>query len=210
MPRKEIKPVQIGQRFGRLLVEVAGHYCGCVCDCGNVISVRRDHLKSGATQSCGCLHSERSSARTDKLHKANVTHGKTGTRLHGIWLSIKQRCGNPNNPAFKDYGARGIAICDRWLDFNNFFKDMGEPAPLMTIDRINVNGNYEPSNCRWASRQEQMLNTRTVKLFTYNGETKSLGQWSREIGIPRRTLENRVRLGWSMKEVVETPVLRRK
>lgn len=146
------------QRFGRLIViEKYGlnkfnHILWlCLCDCGNKVVVERDCLKNGRTKSCGCIRKERNN---------NTRHGMTGTPIHNIWKSIKQRCLNPNNKDYKNYGGRGITVCNRWLKFENFYKDVGNPPKGLTLDRINNNGNYNPNNWRWATRQQQSDNKR--------------------------------------------------
>lgn len=152
-------------RFGRLKVikevEASISPCGtkrrkflCQCDCGESKIVQMTHLKSGHTSSCGCLHKETFS---------NYKHGLKHHRIHVIWRGIRQRCLNPNNGRYNDYGGRGIKICNEWekdfMAFYNWAIQNGYSAQL-TIDRINVNGNYEPSNCRWATNSEQQSNKR--------------------------------------------------
>jgi hypothetical protein len=164
-----LKPYRVidltGKTFGRLTVK---SFVGvnirhislwlCECICGNKITVESGRLGSGNTKSCGCLNA---ASRKTRL----ITHGqaKAGnhTREYTAWMAMRGRCNNPRNLVWKDYGGRGITICERWNDFTNFFVDMGlKPSPQHSLDRINVNGNYEPSNCRWATKREQTLNRR--------------------------------------------------
>ena len=130
------------------------------CDCGNKKWIRRDHFKSGRIRSCGCLHSEMLKISTIKHgHNRNLTIGKTPT--YNTWQNMKKRCLNPKTIQWKDYGGGGIKICERWLKFENFLEDMGErPSSKMSLDRINPFGNYEKSNCRWATKVEQANNTK--------------------------------------------------
>tara|TARA_R110000868_G_scaffold13848_3_gene64357 strand:- start:8415 stop:8933 length:519 start_codon:yes stop_codon:yes gene_type:complete len=158
-----------GIRFGRLLaISLAGRdngnqcYWNCICDCGNNIKTRATCLRSGDTQSCGCLRNER-------IRKALNKHGESSsikkTTEYISWFGMKQRCYNTNFRQYKDYGGRGIKVCERWKEsFVNFLEDMGrKPSPQHSLDRINNDGNYEPSNCRWATRSEQQNNKRNNK-----------------------------------------------
>ncbi len=156
----------IGKRFSRLLITKVfrdGKYwrCLCLCDCGAEKMQRLSHVMSGLSRSCGCLCRERTS-------EATRTHGLSHTSEFKIWAGMIKRCENPNDTTFKHYGGRGIRVCDRWRhSFVNFYEDMGKRPPKFSIDRIDVNGNYEPGNCRWASQLQQAHNTR---LNTLNPE----------------------------------------
>lgn len=193
-----------GQRFGRLLVISLNHidngkaYWNCKCDCGNQISVLRSSLTSGNTQSCGCYKKDLDKTRS-------IKHKMTKTRIFNIWVGMKQRCYNPKSSSYKNYGIRGIKICDEWLqDFMNFYNWSIENGyrENLTIDRIDINGNYEPANCRWITQAEQTRNTRSNVKITINGQTKLLSDWARESGIDRRTISRRIRLGWKNNELL--------
>lgn len=163
----------VGQRFGRLTVLERTNLrrrkkvlWRCLCDCGKETLVITNHLTNGNTKSCGCLH----------LEGNRKTHGQCGTRLYRIWKSMKTRCYSPTSPIYKHYGGRGITICDEWQKFQPFYKwaMANGYSDKLSIDRIDVNGNYEPSNCRWATSEEQHNNTRRNVMLTCNGETLSL------------------------------------
>lgn len=128
----------------------------------------------------------------------------TGTSEFAIWQTMKQRCWNPNDKRFQDYGGRGIRICARWaLSFESFYADMGPRPEGLSIDRIDNDGHYEPANCRWATRKEQARNSRKTHWITLNHETKPLGEWARQTGIPRQTILSRLnKLGWDVKRAL--------
>lgn len=121
------------------------------------------------------------------------------------WGDMKGRCLNPAHRNYADYGGRGISICERWLTYENFLADMGERPPGRSLDRLNNDGNYEPSNCRWATPKEQARNTRSNRLITYKGETKCMAQWADDLGLPKHTLEQRVAKGWDIEKALTTP-----
>lgn len=134
---------------------------------------------------------------------ARRTHGMSGTSTYRSWVSMVQRCTNPNNGRYSSYGGRGITVCDRWLSFLNFDEDMGERPEGKSIDRYpDVNGNYEPSNCRWATPKEQGCNRRNNRLIEFGGKTATLSQWAEQIGIPRETLLSRLDRGWDLKRAL--------
>lgn len=194
----------IGQRFNFLtVIELLGRkgsedYWLCLCDCGKQRKVTNHELKYRA-KSCGCKT------------KPRLTHGLTGTKEHNIWVNIKQRCLNPNVPAYKNYGGRGITICDRWLNsFENFLEDIGlSPTPQHSIDRIDNNKGYEPSNCRWATDSEQMKNRRYFrnngKLISYSNELLTIRELAKKYGLKPATLYKRLDNNWTIEEAVSTP-----
>ena len=163
----------------------------CRCRCGNKKTVQLWHLRSGHTTSCGC----------EKTRKS-ITHGKSNTPEIRTWQGMKQRCLNINNNRYKDYGGRGIKVCKRWLKFENFYKDMGERPKGTTLDRIDNNGNYEPSNCRWATPEQQYSNMRSNHYITYNGETLTISQWARKLNVPASRITTRLRRGWDIKRAL--------
>lgn len=198
-----------GQRFGMLtIISYAGNSkWNCICDCGNNTVVSTCHIKSGHTRSCGCLHEK-------TIHSGNNTrtHGMSRTRLHRIWSNMRSRCNNRNVPCYQYYGGRGISVCGEWGTpdgFEAFYKwavNNGYSSNL-TLDRIDVNGDYDPDNCRWISMLEQMNNTRTNHLITYNGEEKTLAEWARCVGLPYQRVINRINsLGWSVEKALTTPI----
>ncbi len=191
--------------FGRLTVIAyagqLGHSQGwlCRCACGNTKIVRDHGLTRGTTTSCGCYASE-------CVVKRNFRHGRRFTATYSIWWMMLQRCKLPSNKAYKYYGGRGIRVCDRWQSFENFLADMGErPSPNHSIDRVNVDGDYEPSNCRWATKLEQARNCRSNRKVTFNGETKCMSEWESIFGFGTDTIGSRLRAGWSVARALTTP-----
>jgi len=179
----------------------------CICDCGTVSIVGGKDLRLNKSKSCGCLQKETMAQIARK-------HGKCKTRLYRIWNVMRQRCKNPNVPEYKRYGARGVTVCCEWdnsfLAFcewaiNNGYKDN------LSIDRINVNGNYEPSNCRWATPTEQARNKRDIKLLEYNGEKKMLIEWAETLNFNYLRVKNRIQSGkWTIEEAFTTPKMKSK
>ncbi len=199
------------QRFGRLLaIEPAEHHIRtnggirtrwlCRCDCGNTVIVCTSDLKSGATQSCKCLHRE-------LLALARTTHGqaktKRQTKTYRSWVAMVSRCTNPNTILWHRYGGRGIEVCERWKSFDDFFADMGERPRGYSLDRIDNDGHYCKENCRWATTREQRRNTSRTRLITYQGRTQCLTDWATELGWSCSTLGGRLsRADWSMEKVI--------
>lgn len=137
-------------------------------------------------------------------------HGKKRTRVYRIWSGIINRCTNPNEPAYPDYGGRGISVCDRWRAFPNFYADMGDPLPGMSIERVDNDRGYEPNNCKWATRTEQNRNKRSCRLLTMGGETKTLVEWAEQYGLKARTLSQRLIIGWPVEAAITTPIIRKR
>lgn len=215
-----------GQRFGRLLVEKAGEpYIPpkqkgkhrrwvCLCDCGDSKLIRESSLTSGYSNSCGCLAKE-------VAGKASITHGFSQHPLYSVWYGMHKRCYNPNAEDYKHYGGRGISVCQRWLmmrdgienGFISFVEDMGKSfVKGLEIDRIDVNKNYTPDNCRWATRRTQVINRRPMgnvfdaRFIEYDGKTLCISEWGDELGIFKKVLVDRLgKLGWSVEKAFTTP-----
>lgn len=199
----------VGKRFGRLIV-LSLHSRNnrrenvwlCQCDCGNKTTTITSHLNSGNTKSCGCLSRDTTTANNFK-HGYSVRGQRKG--ICNSYYGMVQRCTNKKHPRYADYGGRGIVVCNRWLGnagFVNFIADMGDRPPNTSIERRNNNGNYEPSNCYWATKHEQARNTRTVRLVTYNEKQLSVTEVSKLTGINRKTLYRRLNNGMDAKDVV--------
>jgi hypothetical protein len=192
----------IGEAHGRLTI-TSYFRCqkskrvmlNCLCECGQTKSIDARNLKR--TRSCGCL-------RTENLRQPK-THGFSNSKLYMVWANIKTRCYNPNATAFEHYGGRGIKMCDRWKKFENFLADMGVPKEGMTIERIDVNGNYEPSNCKWASFMEQGANKRNSRMLTVYGERMHLSEAARRYGVKMQTIWRRLKYGWDDESAATKP-----
>lgn len=189
-----------GQKFGRLTAVSATLGSDgrkdwfCRCDCGGEKTVPSIRLRTGKTQSCGCLRAEVARATADAR---SVAEARRKDPLYHRWASMIQRCHNPANPSFKNYGARGIFVCDRWReDFGNFFADMGAPpSGQHTIERIDNDGAYEPENCRWALRADQLRNQRRSIVIEIAGRSLPAKDWAAELGISYQAITKRYRQG---------------
>jgi hypothetical protein len=198
------------ERFGRLATVgpqfmVRGHRRQVLeCDCGNIVVLRIGNI-GRSTVSCGCKRRD-SASETSYRHGHSVDY--VASVEHCAWRAMKGRCLNSRNKAFKYYGGRGIKVCDRWLhSFENFYSDMGpRPSPSHSIERKEVNGDYEPSNCVWADKLVQANNKRTSRYLTVAGRTMTLAEWARESGINYGTLKYRLKIGWSDERAVTEPV----
>lgn len=206
MPRVGPPPLEAGLRFGRLVT--TGKFTlrslptgdrlriyECKCDCGGVAHAIATNLKNGNTKSCGCYHKDRN-------REIQTTHGQTGSKLYVVWAGMMQRCNDSTVAAYKNYGGRGIAVCERWHKFENFRDDMGEPPSGLTLDRIDVHGDYEPSNCRWATRATQARNTTRNHFLTLYGQTYCLSEWAERLGLPISTIKNRLSKKWPVEMIL--------
>lgn len=196
-----------GQRFGKLVVikEVERNKYGhiqwlCKCDCGNTVISSTCTLRTGGRKSCGCIQPR---------------YCAQNKRLYGVWCGMLSRCENPNTKSYKDYGARGIAVCSEWHTFKNFLDwaissgyDPEAPFGEYTLDRVDTNGNYCPENCRWVSYKQQARNNRHNHLVTIDGETMPLVAAAEKYGISINTVKMRIRNGWSDVDAVTTPSAR--
>lgn len=212
-----------GQKFNRLTaIRFVGdkvcangtikHMWECECDCGNKIVTNSNALKTGNTKSCGCLKMERLLAR-------NLKHGgdKAGIaeRLYWVWKGVRSRCLNPKNPSYAYYGGRGIALCKEWNDYavfrewalTNGYNENARHGEC-TLDRIDNNKGYSPSNCRWANMFTQANNTGKNRVICFKGESKTASEWARDIGISANSLYIRLKNGWSIEEALTTPPLK--
>lgn len=195
-----------GQRFEKLTVITRaentknnGSKWVCKCDCGNETVVSASNLKNGAVKSCGCLR------RTSHNYKHRESH----TRLYRMWISMLYRCENQNYTAYKDYGQRGICVCDEWHDFLTFKKwvEKTKPTGEFTLDRINNDKGYFPNNCRWVGRKEQANNRRSNIIIEYQGESHTLQIWSEILNFNYKTVHNRIyKLGWSFEDAISKPI----
>lgn len=137
-----------------------------------------------------------------------IKHGLWGTSEYWTWNTMRQRCINPNNPKYPIYGGRGISVCERWQKFENFIADMGNrPSADHSLDRIDNDGNYEPSNCRWATRVEQQNNQSNTTRLEFQGETLTIHQWATRLGIKAKTIDGRLRSGWSVEDALSHPLM---
>ncbi len=198
MPKREdIKD----KRFGMLKILEYVHtrngkaYWLCRCDCKNEKIIDGASIRNEDTKSCGCYRS-----------MFFMKHGMSRTKTYQSWSLMKQRCLNPKNDRYKNYGGRGITFCKRWSNFKNFLEDMGEKPKGLTLERINNNGNYEPSNCKWATPKEQSNNMRRNVLIKFRGKTGTISYWAEKMNIERYSLGRRLRAGWSVKRALTTPL----
>lgn len=193
-----------GCRFGRLTVEklLAGSWY-CRCDCGNFVAVRIGNLRSGNTRSCGCLQRKRAS-------EMNTIHGAANEPEFDAYTAMIARCTNSAHTSYRNYGARGVRVCDAWMEsFWSFIADVGSrPSSRHSLDRIDNNGHYESKNVRWATRREQMRNCRINRVIVFNDESACLQEWSERVGLSVWCIAGRLRRGWSVERALTTGNLR--
>lgn len=205
----------VGQKFNRWTVirrvkSAKSNYIlwECICECGEKRALPGYTLRKGRSKSCGCL------ARENVKKRNHKKHGCSNTKIYNTWRNMIDRCSNPKDHNFNNYGGRGIKVCDRWLKFENFYIDMIESYMKhiekygekdTSIDRMNVNGDYTLSNCRWATPKEQAANRRSNHLITYKGQTKTLAEWSEKFNMLGSTINERLRRGWPIEKALETP-----
>lgn len=197
-----------GQRFGRWTVIGISHksqhgiYWKCKCDCGKIGYVTSNSLTRGNSKSCGCYHKE-------KAKESATKHGKSTSRLFKVWCAMIERTTNPKNKSYSNYGGRGIEVCDKWRDdfqafydwaMNNGYDENASKGDC-TIDRIDVNGNYCPENCRWVGMDVQAKNKRKLQI-EYNGEKHSVEEWADITGLKISTIYKRINCGWEIKDVL--------
>lgn len=204
-----VSPLQnlVGRKYNHLTVLEHGGYrqfsksrestWKCLCDCGKELIVPQRYLVTDGTKSCGCI-----------IGKHKRTHGATGTAEYRVWDAMRRRCNDPCDARYPYYGGRGIRVCERWLKFESFLADMGiRPSADHSLDRYpNNDGNYEPGNCRWATRVQQSNNRRSSRTLTIDGQTKTYAQWERQAGLPPGRIFNRLKIGWSPEEVLQPSV----
>lgn len=182
-----------GQVFGRLtaMEKIEGKWT-CKCECGKESVLPAHRLLTGNTKSCGCL-------KREVLSTMSTKHKMKHLREYGIWSLMRDRCNNKRNKSYSWYGGIGVRVCQRWDDFTLFLSDMGQrPTELHTLDRIDQSGNYEPSNCRWATRLEQSRNRKNTKIVEFNGEFRPLGEWVERLGLPYHAINKRLWRGWDV------------
>lgn len=202
----------IGHNFGRLAVlgksENRNKECRrlwiCSCSCGNLVCVDTKSLTTGSTTSCGCYRREK--------HKRLITkHGESKSKLYYVWNDMKSRCTDTNADQYKDYGGRGISVCDEWKSSYEAFRDWAIGSGYvdgLTLDRIDVNGDYNQSNCRWVNMKTQSNNKRNNRVVKYNGQSHTISEWSELTGIRKETLLYRINAGWDIHEAMTRKPIR--
>lgn len=197
--------LEIGKTYSRLTIKAIGrtasrsYYAVCDCECGTKdIAVRIDGIRKGSTKSCGCF-------TKDRLK----THGLSGNPVFRRWIAMMARCYNPNHPSYPNYGGRGIKVCQRWHDPKNFVSDMNDGFnPSLQLDRIDSNGNYSKSNCRWISQRKNLDNKRKTHRVSYNGHSLTVNEWSKKTGISAKLIRKRIfERQWEVERALTTTPL---
>jgi hypothetical protein len=173
-----------------------------VCECGKSVITAVGKVKRGTTGSCGCLAKQ---ILADRSTTHGLTRSKEGMKTIQAWNAMWQRCTNEAAENYRNYGGRGITVCDRWKTFDAFYADMGIAPEGYSLDRINCNGNYEPGNCRWATNQQQAENRRTTVNIECDGAVNTMSAWAKQNGIPLSTVFNRLKQGWEPGKAVSQP-----
>lgn len=204
-PKKKLPKADLtGRVFGRLTVisyQPSTRWV-CRCECGNITVAMTSTLNNGLKRSCGCLV-------IDTLRKNATKHGGASGRKSPTWKTwyeMIRRCRSKTRKCYKHYGGRGIKVCDRWKDYGNFKDDMGEKPIGMTLGRIDNNGDYEPTNCRWETIDEQSNNKRTSRFLEIDGERRTISQWARAYGLDPQVAFSRLQQGWDTMRAVTTPL----
>lgn len=200
---KSCRKDKVGQKFGKLTVLERIDKMGerakykCKCDCGNIVIVEGCNLSTGMTKSCGCI-------RKENTKMLKLSHGQCGTRLYKCWRNMINRCENPNNKGYKNYGNRGIKVCDEWHNFDEFYKWASSNGykDTLTIERIDVNKGYYPNNCTWADNYTQARNRTDNVRLKFNGKEMILTDWAKEVGINYKTISDRLKRGWTVEEAL--------
>lgn len=205
------KRVFSGQRFNRWTViktdskrQRQHSLSECVCICGTVRNVRTDQLLSGHSKSCGCWKKESAKRRTTK-------HGLCNTLAYNSWTAMMERCYNENHVSYRAYGGRGISVDSRWHSVENFYADMGErPSKKFSLERLNINGDYCKSNCKWGTSEEQNNNRRNTLYISFKGKTAPLVLLAKAFNMPSELVRDRLRYGWSVEDALTKPKIIKK
>lgn len=183
----------LGRRDWRFLRD--GYLAGFAvyqCVCGTIREIASTRVRNGHSRGCGCKASGR-------------THGKSGTKTHSVWKSMRRRCDSPSQESYPLYGGRGISVCERWKSYENFLADMGEKPDGYSIEREDVNGNYEPGNCTWIPLARQQHNKRTSRFLTHCGETMTMADWASKTKLTTTLICWRLAHGWDVDRTLSTP-----
>ena len=198
--------IEVGAVFGRLIVigeapaKGTNSCSNCRCQCGSEVVVRNYCLRNGHTRSCGCLNRDETGNRFRK-------HGKAGSKLYDVWMAMRKRCENPDDPAYHRYGGRGIVVCDEWKTFEVFYADMGDrSSPRHTLERKDNSKGYCKENCVWATYAEQANNRRNTRRLTIDGVTKTMADWCREYGADYYIVHGRIKRGWDARRALSAPI----